>query len=657
MGNNVTSLVSDTSQDEDLPVQLGAIVPTPDTEQNHRRRDGNGASELQPWSELPQPRIRSSRFAPFDVKIKTKLPLLIGTLLLTIIVIAAWASYVGVKESALEVSRERLRFLTDHLATLLQQSFTALANKTQTAANDPRIRAYLVSPQSGSKAGALAVMQQFAPPQDLRVELWDQNRALVLASPESSSPMPADLNIEFNESASGPLFSSGGRIRLVGETIAFPMVAAVKSDHGEPFGYIVRWRRLVGTPEARQRLVDLIGSQASLYLGNNQGEIWTDFVSIAPNPPVDTRLSGEVAHYTREGAHPVLAVARPIQGTPLFVLVEFSDQVALGQADRFLRRMLVIGAVLLALGLTGAWALSRSITRPLDSLTKAATAITGGNYSRLVEVRRRDELGELATAFNAMAVRVGDSERELAQKVQDRTAQLQGANKELESFSYSVSHDLRAPLRHINGFSQALLEDYADKLDDVGRRYLQDLRSASQEMAQLIDDVLRLARVTRSEMRTEVVDLSEMARTIVVQLRRSDAGRKVDIRIEEGLSTRGDNRLLQIMLTNLLENAWKFTSKREQAEIAFGREQKDGELTYFIRDNGAGFDMSYADKLFGAFQRLHAAGEFDGTGIGLATVQRVVHRHGGRVWAEGTLGKGATFYFTLRDLTENGNGA
>jgi PAS domain S-box-containing protein len=241
---------------------------------------------------------------------------------------------------------------------------------------------------------------------------------------------------------------------------------------------------------------------------------------------------------------------------------------------------------------------------------------------------------------------------ELEQRVADRTAQLEAANKELEAFSYSVSHDLRAPLRHINGFSQALLEDYADQLDATGKSYLQEVRGASQEMAQLIDDVLQLARVTRGEMSTEKISLSELAHTVIGDLKKKNGQRDVRVEIEEGLFTRGDKRLLQIMLTNLLGNAWKFTSKRERAEIAFGRQKCGSDLLYFVRDNGAGFDMAYANKLFGAFQRLHTGGEFEGTGIGLATVQRIVTRHGGRVWADAKVNEGATFYFVLPDFKE-----
>ncbi|PYS24868.1 MAG: hypothetical protein DMF72_03685 [Acidobacteria bacterium] len=245
--------------------------------------------------------------------------------------------------------------------------------------------------------------------------------------------------------------------------------------------------------------------------------------------------------------------------------------------------------------------------------------------------------------------------QELEQRVADRTAQLEAANKELEAFSYSVSHDLRAPLRHINGFSQALLEDYADRLDEDGKGHLKEVRSASQEMAKLIDDLLQLARVTRGEMRREEVNLSELARAVIEELKKTNGKRNVTIEIKEGLKTLGDKRLLRVMLNNLLGNAWKFTSHREQAEISFGHKQQNGESFYFVRDNGAGFDMTYANKLFGAFQRLHTAGEFEGTGIGLATVQRIINRHGGRVWADGVVNEGAAFYFTLPNSRETGD--
>ncbi len=236
---------------------------------------------------------------------------------------------------------------------------------------------------------------------------------------------------------------------------------------------------------------------------------------------------------------------------------------------------------------------------------------------------------------------------ELARVRREWANELERANKELEAFSYSVSHDLRAPLRHVDGFSQILLEDYAEKLDEPGRRYLQQVREASQQMAQLIDDLLNLSRVTRTELRREVVDLSRMAEQVVEGLTKTQPDRIVEFVIEKGLITEGDTRLLRVLLDNLLGNAWKYTGKRQKARIEFGRTMRDGKPSFFVRDNGAGFDMAYVHKLFGVFQRLHGVSEFPGTGIGLATGQRIVHRHGGQVWAEGVVDQGATFYFTL----------
>jgi PAS domain S-box-containing protein len=239
----------------------------------------------------------------------------------------------------------------------------------------------------------------------------------------------------------------------------------------------------------------------------------------------------------------------------------------------------------------------------------------------------------------------------IEQIVAERTAQLQAVNKELEAFSYSVSHDLRAPLRGIDGFSQALLEGYSDQLDDRGKHYLDRIRQGSQQMGKLIDDMLQLSRLTRGDMTVEAVDLSMLAKNIARDLREQEPERRVTFVIAEDVAVQGDKRLLQAALQNLLDNAWKYTSKHPEAHIEFGVTEQDGQPVYFVRDDGAGFDMAYSGKLFGAFQRLHGVGEFPGTGVGLATVARIVHRHGGRVWVQAEVEKGATFYFTLGALS------
>jgi two-component system, sensor histidine kinase and response regulator len=260
------------------------------------------------------------------------------------------------------------------------------------------------------------------------------------------------------------------------------------------------------------------------------------------------------------------------------------------------------------------------------------------------------ELAKKTQLLRRQAQLLAESEqaaRELAEARAELVRDLEHKNRELESFSYAVSHDLRAPLRRIESFSRAILESQAEKLDDAGRKFLSRVREASQHMSQLIDDVLYLSRVTRAELREQEVNLSDVASLTLDQLHDGEPDRVVERKIRPAVIVSGDGQLLRIAMKNLLENAWKFTSREPRAKIEFGVIHGPAEPSYFIRDNGAGFDMAYAGRLFGPFQRLHPQHEFPGSGIGLATVQRIIHRHGGRVWAEAGVGQGATFHFTL----------
>jgi signal transduction histidine kinase len=337
-----------------------------------------------------------------------------------------------------------------------------------------------------------------------------------------------------------------------------------------------------------------------------------------------------------------------------------------------LRSYAVIAAIMVALSMLVALSISRlarrGIARPIVHLAEVAGIVSRGeNYSLRARPTGGEaaELGLLVSTFNDMLDQIEARDHklkaahdELEMHVEERTAQLAAANKELESFSYSVSHDLRAPLRSIDGFSLALEEDFGDKIDELGKSHIRRVRAATQRMGLLIDDLLNLSRLSRAEMHRERVDLTAMGRAIVAELLRTDEPRKVEWLIQDGMITYADTRLLRVVLDNLLGNSWKYTSRHPTARIELGMlPDGGGNPTFFVKDDGAGFDAAYSDKLFGAFQRLHGMNEFAGTGVGLATVARILRRHGGSVWAEGAVEKGATFYFTVgKFIGENNNG-
>ena len=435
-------------------------------------------------------------------------------------------------------------------------------------------------------------------------------------------------------------------------TLFIAIAAAVGGGEGndaERGGGIVQQVAHMNLSErTRTTLTGLAGGDVRLLLGNATGDPWTDFARIVPAPPATVLNSRTPVRYER--GETMRASAAPVPGTPWMVVAELPGRLVSAPARAYLTGMAPLALLIVIVGaLIAWWGSRRLLTRPLGEVTHAAEALTAGDLDQRVSVRRDDELGRLARSFNTMAEQVSRSHHHLEAQVAQRTKALEGTNAELEAFSYSVSHDLRAPLRAVHGFARILLEDHHAQLDPEAQRLLGVIDQNTRRMGQLIDDLLAFSRLGRKEIAAGLVDMEELARTVADEVRRTDAGRKgaLAIQIDPLPPVHGDRALLRQVMSNLLQNAAKFTRDRAEARVEVGS-QRDGEQTvYFVKDNGAGFDARYADKLFGVFQRLHSTEQFDGTGVGLAIVKRIVQRHGGRVWAEGKVNHGATFFFTL----------
>ena len=369
---------------------------------------------------------------------------------------------------------------------------------------------------------------------------------------------------------------------------------------------------------------------------------------------IDTRLKAAAYSVRTSQAHLMHAIESVSEGFSLYdaqdrlvlcnkkyrELFHHADKDVIGEAfENMIRRLVERGLILLADRGAEDW-IAQRLAQHRNPSGPHTQERSDGRWLQINE-RKTEDGGTVAIYTDITAP------KEAEQALRKVNVELQASNKELNAFAYSVSHDLRAPVRALDGFSAALLQDHGEKLNEEGKDMLRRVRKASGHLAALIDAMLTLSRLTRREMRVERVNLSVLAQSVADSLRAAEPRRQASILLPAELEARGDRELLRVVLENLLGNAWKFTSEQPQAQIEFGVAQVDGERAYFVRDDGAGFDMAYADKLFSPFQRLHRQEEFPGSGIGLATVERIVHRHGGRVWAEGAVNKGATFFFTL----------
>lgn len=368
---------------------------------------------------------------------------------------------------------------------------------------------------------------------------------------------------------------------------------------------------------------------------------------------VQAGLSGSdgVAFYVDYRNIPVIGAYKWLPEYNMCLITEVDQAEAYAPVNSMAVTMVTIVSLLTLIVVAAGFLLARTITQPLARLVAGAAEIgRHGHLDQKVGTDDRDEIGELSRAFDRMAVELKEttvSIDDLERRIHERTAQLEAANRELEAFTYSVSHDLRAPLRAIDGYTRILLEDYQPLLDDEGKRICSVISQGAHKMSDLIDDLLAFSRLGRAAINPSNIDMETLAKTIFQELTTVQSRKRIDFQMDSLPPAVGDPALLRQVWVNLLSNPIKFSRKKKRAVIRVRGENTENETVYSVQDNGVGFDMQYSDKLFGVFQRLHSVKEFEGNGVGLALVQRVIHRHGGRVWAEGEVGKGATFYFTL----------
>jgi signal transduction histidine kinase len=586
------------------------------------------------------------------LSLKQKLPLLICGLVLGVTLLFAGATYRSVENSSLAVGLERLRAVTNQLDEALRVSVTGTERSMRASAGDSAIAKYLRTPTPANKAAALAVMRRTGPGAALRIvaELWTPEREMVLTSSTTDSASHGDVEREIEQASRGTRFLSIGRFRVQRDTVVVPVVAAVPSEE-HPLGYYVEWRRVSSTPQARAQLLNLIGPNAALLIGNDSGTVWTDLATATKGPPVNLRESKEIAAYNRADGTAVFGMARPIAGTPWYVVVELSKDAVLATSSQFVSRSAVIAALVLAIGFAVAWSLSRSITVPLKKLTDASSAIAAGDYSQVVSVGRTDELGQLAAAFNTMAGQVRETRSGLEERVRERTQKLEQLQvvmlrterlNTLATLGAGLAHDLNNLLFSISLAVDTMERDAAGEHIDRGA-LLGRIKKASSEAGRLTK---RLMSFARGDMGSgpALVEISE-AVAAQEELLRMLLPRTVGLRMN--IETKGQvvlmpATLIEQSLVNLVSNARDAMADGGIITVSVREEPgaKPRSVLVEVSDTGHGIDPEIHESIFETFFSTKAE---KGTGIGLASVRALMESVGGTVSVRSAPGKGATF--------------
>ena len=562
--------------------------------------------------------------------LRWRLPLLICAIVAIAIGAFAAGAYDRMQGALIDAGAARAAAAAGQLAALLVESAQQRITQLTRLSADPALSAFATRPTPDRETGLRARLESVTSSLPQSIEIWSADARLLLAVGGSGG----------DAGERGPAPSQTGVLpfRITSAGLATEAAVAIPSaaDPSETVGYLLLRRPITGGQNAAG-IRQLVGPGAIVRVGS-AGGVWTDLAAAADAPAIQ-RVGVTSRAESRESGF-VTATA-PVNGTPWLASVSFPLATTIAPARRLLAEGVIGALLVMAFAAIAGYVLTGRVTRPLAQLSDAAEAIAGGDYTRRVRVDRTDEIGRLAAAFNTMAAQVDDMHARLESRVTERT-------RELEAFSYSVSHDLRAPLRHVVGFAQLLEKQAGPTLDAEGNRYLRTIMNAAGRMGRLIDDLLAFSRMGRAELQRQEVSLNALVEEARAEIAVEHEGRAIEWHVADLPQVHGDPSLLRLVFVNLLSNAVKYTAPRDVAQIhVSAAHDANGDTIVAIRDNGVGFDPEYAPKLFGVFQRLHRADEFAGTGIGLANVRQIVHRHGGRTWAEGEVDRGATFYFSL----------
>lgn len=585
-----------------------------------------------------------------NFSIQQRLPFFIFILLVTVVGAFSWISYIGVKNAGMAVGGERVTTLVDKLSVMFKGSVDQFNAKNELIGNEKSIKEYLVSANSDARSQALDVLGKFSKTDTLC-------KSLQLLNPQKQEVLnysSAGLHLQGNiDSLIGPS-ARVGKIILYKGSMYFPVITRVE-DKNQLAGYLVNWQLMKASQESVDQFGQLLGSNGRLYFGNDDKKFWTDLMKPVPQPPADFNKLQKFTQYERKDGEPLIGSMRSIPGSRWLVLVELSSSSFVETAHIFLRWVIIIGAVLIILGSLGGWLMSRNITRPLQELGKAASAIAEGDYSLLVQIDRQDELGSLAESFNIMTIRVRAAQQSLEQKVVQTTRELETAiidihdqkesEKRKDEFISIASHELKTPLTTIKAFFQLAVKEISPESKQypmIGRVSRQVNR-----MERLIADLLDVSRINSGRMQYDLedFDFDIMLKEVVASTQEISPDHSLMLEKSEPVIINGDRHRLEQVVINLLNNAVKYSPGENKVSI---RSEVDrGNLLVTIQDYGIGINKKHIEGLFERFSRADIGHRFQGLGLGLYISSEIIKRHGGNIHVESEPGKGSSFIIQL----------